>query len=549
MSFTDVIGLLLLVLVIVLGAKLRGYKKKFKDFSSAEDAVDLKKKELLLLEGAANEAVARTGNAERELADLVKQKDAALENIERLESNVRDKIKEDSDLLLQLEKSKELAGGLIRKIDSQKEQSRVLLVNANELAERKSQLEQEMSRLIALSQREATLAADVQNMDDLSERMKRKNIEAKIQLDALMEKLDLYSRIDEFSCVGHFDTPDYIYSTSERYQAEIKEVRNSQRKMIREKTAVVYPDDLLLCADPSMNKRVLSGQIQLMLSAFNIDCDFLIGKVNPANFARTLEQIDNKAEALEKACATMKCGFNVEYIELKFEECKLQYEFSIKQQEEQDEQRLIRERMREEVRVQRQYEEVAREAEKEELKFMRLLEKARQHLTHENEQERALSAAKIQLLEEQLREAHERGVRAKSMAEQTRRGFVYVISNIGSFGESVYKIGLTRRLDPQERVDELGDASVPFQFDVHAMCYSEDAPALETALHRRFAHRRVNAVNLRKEFFRVSLHEIQEAIEQMVGDEVEFVTTSKAREYFESKRLLSSEKNVIEQIT
>ena len=123
------------------------------------------------------------------------------------------------------------------------------------------------------------------------------------------------------------------------------------------------------------------------------------------------------------------------------------------------------------------------------------------------------------------------------MAEQTRRGHVYVISNIGSFGEEVYKIGLTRRLDPLDRIRELGDASVPFLFDVHAIIFSEDAPALEAALHQRFHHARVNAVNRRKEFFNVSLDEIRSAAMELAGDEIDFRTTVAADEYYETRRL------------
>ncbi|WP_210403032.1 GIY-YIG nuclease family protein [Thalassospira sp. MCCC 1A01428] len=123
------------------------------------------------------------------------------------------------------------------------------------------------------------------------------------------------------------------------------------------------------------------------------------------------------------------------------------------------------------------------------------------------------------------------------MAEQTRKGHVYIISNIGSFGENVYKIGLTRRLDPMDRVKELGDASVPFPFDVHAIIYYDDAPALEAALHREFSHSRVNAVNLRKEFFRVDLDKIRAATNKLTEREAEFRTTIVAEEYYETKRL------------
>jgi hypothetical protein len=116
------------------------------------------------------------------------------------------------------------------------------------------------------------------------------------------------------------------------------------------------------------------------------------------------------------------------------------------------------------------------------------------------------------------------------MAQQTRQGWVYIISNIGSFGENVYKIGMTRRLDPMERVNELGDASVPFPFDVHAMIFSEDAPALETALHQAFESQKTNLVNGKKEFFNVPLCAIKDKVKEL-GYEVEFEETPTAPQY------------------
>ena len=136
-------------------------------------------------------------------------------------------------------------------------------------------------------------------------------------------------------------------------------------------------------------------------------------------------------------------------------------------------------------------------------------------------------------LEEQLAAAHEKTERAQAMAEKTKSGFVYVISNIGSFGEDVVKIGLTRRLDPLDRVKELGDASVPFLFDTHAMIYSEEAPALEAALHSEFDDRRINAANMRKEFFRVSIEEVEEAVQRLAPD-AEFFKDTEAQEYRET---------------
>ena len=274
-----------------------------------------------------------------------------------------------------------------------------------------------------------------------------------------------------------------------------------------------------------------------MLTAFNIECDMLIGKVSPSSFGRTLERIEKLANNLEKSAATLECGFDIDYIELKFEECKLQYQYTLKKQEEIAEQKLIKEQIREEQRAIKEFEKAIAEAEKEEKMYRSLLDKAQQELAQANEQERSEMEQRIAILEQQLAEAEAKEERAKSMAEQTRKGHVYVISNIGSFGEDVYKIGLTRRLEPMDRVKELGDASVPFPFDVHAMIYTDDAPALETALHREFHSQRVNAINLRKEFFNVDLEEIKDAVEKIAGVDAEFKMTALAEDYYESLRL------------
>mgnify|MGYP003674203117 CR=1 FL=1 len=364
------------------------------------------------------------------------------------------------------------------------------------------------------------------------------NIEKSEQdLNELMGGIDLYSRLDEYTAHGHFEMPQYLYETSTRYSEEIKDIRQQQKDMIKAKTAVTFPETTVISNDKPLNKKILNGQVKLMLTAFNIECDMLIGKVSPSSFGRTLERIEKLANNLEKSAATLECGFDIDYIELKFEECKLQYQYTLKKQEEIAEQKLIKEQIREEQRAIKEFEKAIAEAEKEEKMYRNLLDKAQQELAQANEQERSEMEQRIAILEQQLAEAEAKEERAKSMAEQTRKGHVYVISNIGSFGEDVYKIGLTRRLEPMDRVKELGDASVPFPFDVHAMIYTDDAPALETALHREFHSQRVNAINLRKEFFSVDLEEIKDAVEKIAGVDAEFKMTALAEDYYESLRL------------
>ena len=307
--------------------------------------------------------------------------------------------------------------------------------------------------------------------------------------------------------------------------------------MIIEHKAIILPDTIAISDDKVLVKKILVGQEKLMLKAFNIECDNLMQIVKPSNYAKILERIDKVATDLEKSVVSMKCGFNRDYVELKFKECEVQYQFKLKDEREKEEQAAIKEQMREEQKAIREFERALAKAQREEKMYKEALEEARKEFELAGNKDRKKMEAKIEFLEEQLREAEENEKRAKSMAEQTRRGYVYIISNIGSFGDDIYKIGLTRRLEPMDRVKELGDASVPFSFDVHAMIYSEDAPALETQLHKEFTHYRVNQVNHRKEFFNVSLLDIMEKTKEILGEEINFKVTALAKDYYESQKL------------
>ncbi len=399
-------------------------------------------------------------------------------------------------------------------------------------------------KLLALEKREDEMRSYLKSANEEKETIEKHVSEVTAQseeiadrLHQLQSELDLYSRVADFVDYGIFEEPEYMHETSERYNVEIKRVRDKQKEMIRANKAFEAPDDVIVDGSSQKGSQILSGQAKMMLRAFNTECDFLIGKVSPSNFARSLERIERIAERLEKEAISLMCGISPDFVELKFQECRLVYDFKLKKAAEDEEQRLIKERMREEQKAIREYQRAMAEAEKEERIFQSLLEKAHGELEGAHEEEKASLSVKIAALEEQLHEAREKAERAKSMAEQPRRGHVYIISNIGSFGEDIFKIGLTRRLDPLERVRELGDASVPFTFDVHAVVYNEDAPALEGELHRRFSNRRLNSVNFRKEFFNVRLEDIRAAVQDICGEDVDFRMTALAEEYYESMRL------------
>lgn len=445
-----------------------------------------------------------------------KRGDSQLEQYKSLSSAVKEK----SESLAEVSEKLNKARKVFSKIHSETKELQELKRNADKLSE---ELELNIVKL-------KKIEVDIEEQESVLKQRKD-------ELNKVLSKIDLYSRVNEYSECGHFEMPEYLYETSLRFAEEIKTVREKQKELIKSKTAIESAQGVMIVPDKVQNRRIIEGQVKLMLTAFNIDCDLLIAKVRPSNYARILERIEKLANSLEKSAALLHCGINLEYVKLKFEECRLQYQFVLKKKEEQEEQRLIKEQIREEQRALKEYEKALAQAEKEERMYREMLERAKKELSQSSEEDRMIAEQKIADLERQLSDALEKEERAKSMAEQTRKGHVYVISNIGSFGEDVYKIGLTRRLEPMDRVKELGDASVPFSFDVHAMIYVEDAPALEAALHREFSTRRVNAVNLRKEFFRTKLSEIRDAVKVIVGEHVEFKTTILAEEYFETLRL------------
>jgi hypothetical protein len=226
-----------------------------------------------------------------------------------------------------------------------------------------------------------------------------------------------------------------------------------------------------------------------------------------------------------------------EFCELKYEELRLSHEYQQKKEEEREEQRLIREQMREEQKVAKEVEKACETAEHEEQVKMRALEQARTELAQTTGRQTEKLEALVSRLEKELHDAIDKKAKAIARAQLTKSGHVYILSNIGAFGEGIYKIGMSRRLEPLDRVYELGGASVPFPFDVHAMIYSENAPELECALHRHFARRRINMINLRREFFRVTLDEVRAAVAENFG-QVTFVLEPEAEQYRQTVAML-----------
>lgn len=336
--------------------------------------------------------------------------------------------------------------------------------------------------------------------------------------------------------------PKYDFGTSARYKAEIDRIRKTQKAMIREKTAVVCKAEWTVDGSRVEGRKMTNQYIRLMARAFNGECDSIISKVRYNNYYRITERIHSVFIAINKLGVSQKCEINPDYFDAKIEELSLVHEYQEKLQAEKEEQYRIREQMREEARAQRELEKAQQEAEKEEKRYQVALDRARREIEKSTGARHTKLQSEVQRLNELLLEAQANKERAMSRAQMTRSGHVYIISNIGSFGENVYKIGMTRRLDPEDRIRELGGAPVPFRFDVHAMIYSEDAPTLENALHKALEKRRVNRINPRKEFFNVSLEEIEEIVRQQDVN-AEFIRVPLAEEFRKTLAIINEEVN------
>lgn len=331
--------------------------------------------------------------------------------------------------------------------------------------------------------------------------------------------------------------PVYDFEKSDDYRDEQNKIIQIQKEMISADTAANCDTNWTVEGSVSKGRAVVKVYKKLMLRAFNGECDVLISKVKWNNINQMKERIQKLFDSINKLGHGFQVEINYQYLDLKRKELILEFEYQSKRQKEKEEMRAIQDELREEEKAKREFELAQREAEKEELSYQKALEKARKEYEASTGEKHEKLLAQIEQLEIELKEAQEKKERALSMAQQTKRGHVYVISNIGSFGENVYKIGMTRRLEPIDRVKELGDASVPFQFDIHAMIYSNEAPALETELHKAFVNKKVNMLNYRKEFFNVTLDEIENKIKE-IGLDAEFSRLPEAMEYRETIAIL-----------
>ena len=332
--------------------------------------------------------------------------------------------------------------------------------------------------------------------------------------------------------------PKFRFTNSSEYKDRLDKIRAQQKALIKSGDAATGNMNWEVNGKKSEGKKLVNDMVKLVIRSFNNECDFCVDNVKFDNIELGEARIRKSFEACNKLGRVMTVSLTSSYLSLKLDELHLAHEFQLKKQEEKEDAKKAREELREQQKLEQEIRAARDKIAKERKHFAAALKNLQSRLAlASDELERSELQARIDEIQVKRDELDQEEKVVDYREQNAKAGYVYVISNVGAFGEGVYKIGMTRRLEPMDRVDELGDASVPFWFDVHAMVFSENAPALEAKLHDRFAAGRLNKVNGRKEFFRADIKEIEAVIRSNYDAVVEVVHDAPAEQYRESLRM------------
>jgi hypothetical protein len=334
-------------------------------------------------------------------------------------------------------------------------------------------------------------------------------------------------------------TPKYRLTNSAEYKERLDVLREEQKQSARGLSAEVDAwESHAVELTKAQWKKLRKDALKLALRSFNSESEYCVDNVKFSNLEKMEERIRRSFETCNKLLSSVDAWWKDIVLERKLQELYLAHEYQVKRQEEKEAARQAREDQREQEKLEREIREARAKIDKERRHFLAAMQKLQQRLAAATDpEERTELQARFDEISSQNSQLDEEERQLDYREQNARAGYVYVISNIGAFGEGVFKIGMTRRLEPMDRVDELGDASVPFRFDVHALVFSDNAPALEAKLHTHFAAGRINKVNGRKEFFRADLMEIEKVIRANYDSVVELVHAAPAEQFRESIRL------------
>ncbi|MCI6407910.1 DUF4041 domain-containing protein [Veillonella caviae] len=397
---------------------------------------------------------------------------------------------------------------------------------------------------------ERAISAKKTTLDNLENTLKREkaDIEKAIQrnLDIAQDKVNnLNSTITTKQAEINFlkneiETIEKVYTsvvvdTSSLELLQSQELKNVISQYKLKESEMIKNDEAVQLLSFTENKKFITNQTRQLLRSFNAECDITINNITIKNIDSMRNKIIKSYESLNKLFESDKVQIRKEYLENKLQQLVSAHLYQVKLEDEREQKKIIQDQLKEEEKVRREIERQKAKIEKDETQFKNEIAKLMKYLQKtDNDVEKNLYIDKIKECEDKLSELEEVKSDVLNREQNTRAGFVYIISNIGSFGENVFKIGMTRRLEPMDRIKELSSASVPFEFDVHAMIFSDDAPTLENTLHTTFRDYEVNKVNHRKEFFNIPLEEIEKVVTENHNATVKWSYDAPAEEYRES---------------
>lgn len=392
----------------------------------------------------------------------------------------------------------------------------------------------------------------LKQVEDAKENVQKELVQLEGQKDELSKKimelekkLSLSKTAVEHKTVAEAITPyQYLMNgpVSSKIKAKLEKVKDKQKSLILKGKAYKITSFISWNNNLASGKAMQKRHAKFLLIAFNAEVDNLISNTSAKNFTSNAKKIEKWFDQVNKNGQDSFVMLSRDLLSLRLEEQRYVFEHKYKKEMELEEQRYMRETLREEAKVKREIEKFVIEREKEEKSYQKDLKQALLTIETASQEQIDKLTRHIEELKLKLSRATEEKERALSMAQLTRSGYVYIISNKGSFGQNVYKIGMTRRLEPLDRVRELSGASVPFYYDVHALIPSDDAPSLESKLHNKFAAKRVNKVNQRREFFRLSLEDIENALKEFVEEDVNIIHDVVSDQY-EETLLIEEEMN------
>jgi hypothetical protein len=379
-----------------------------------------------------------------------------------------------------------------------------------------------------------TLSPD--NPNSALANLTRENELLRDQYEDALVRIEMLERdVEALHDVGIY-TYRHPLDSAVAYQDALASIKAEIKSQISDGRAIQASTKFTFDNSLAKGRKMAADLAKLMLRAYNAEAENCVRYVKAGNLAAAEKRLAAAASSIARYASMMEMHIGEDYHALRLRELELTADYQMKVQEEKEAAREERARMREEQQAEKELHAERERLEKERGHYAAVLDALS---SSGREDERDELAAKIAEIDARIAENDYR-------TANIRAGYVYVISNVGSFGPKIVKIGMTRRLEPLDRVRELGDASVPFGFDVHTLFFSDDAVGVETQLHRTFAEKRVNRINLRREYFYTTPGDVKIALAEIAGNLLEFNEYADADQYRASQLIRSSEQDEVE---